>query len=357
MLRGANAVGTPGIILEHSFHTNTRATKWLSSDNNLQKLAKAEVECIASYYGVTKEEETILTKIMGNAVATVEQMTEYIKAKNPDVAQSVIDMIPFYLLEGKAEGVRGDIAFAQSCLETGNFGFSGSAVTLDQNNFCGMGVTSSGMKGNSFDTPQFGIRAQVQHLKAYASTVDLKNECVDPRFKYVTRGCAEYVEWLGQKENPDGRGWAAGAGYGAKIITILNAMIGIKNETAEPEKVWYRVRKKWADAATQKGAFHSLENAKRCANENEGYSVCDESGKVIYSNDTFTPYLVRVSIEDLNIRKGPGTDYDKTGKYTGKVLSLLWKKQKVRVRSLWGLLKSYQKNRDGWIALDYVHRI
>lgn len=147
MLRGANAVGTPGIILEHSFHTNTRATKWLSSDNNLQKLAKAEVECIASYYGVTKEEETILTKIMGNAVATVEQMTEYIKAKNPDVAQSVIDMIPFYLLEGKAEGVRGDIAFAQSCLETGNFGFSGSAVTLDQNNFCGMGVTSSGSIG------------------------------------------------------------------------------------------------------------------------------------------------------------------------------------------------------------------
>ena len=86
--------------------------------------------------------------------------------KNPDVAQSVIDMIPLYLSEGKAEGVRGDIAFAQSCLETGNFGFSGSAVTLDQNNFCGMGVTSNGMKGNSFDTPQLGIRAQVQHLKA-----------------------------------------------------------------------------------------------------------------------------------------------------------------------------------------------
>ena len=55
----------------------------------------------------------------------------------------------------------------------------------------------------------------------------------------------------------------------AKIITILNAMIGIKNETAEAEEVWYRVRKTWADAATQKGAFHSLENAKRCADENE----------------------------------------------------------------------------------------
>ena len=115
---------------------------------NLQKLAKAEAECIAAYYGVTKKEETTFTKIMGNAVATVEQMTEYIKAKNPDVAQS--------------------------CLETGNFGFSGSAVTLEQSNFCGMGVTSNGMRGNSFATPQLGIRAQVQHLKAYASTVDLK---------------------------------------------------------------------------------------------------------------------------------------------------------------------------------------
>ncbi len=142
-------------------------------------------------YGVTKKEETNLTKIMGNAMSTVEQMTTYIKAKNPDVAQSVIDMIPLYLSKDKAEGVRGDIAFAQSCLETGNFGFSGSAVTPDQNNFCGMGVTSNGMKGNSFDTPQLGIRAQVQHLKAYASTVDLKNECVDPRFKYVARGCAK----------------------------------------------------------------------------------------------------------------------------------------------------------------------
>ena len=324
---------------------------------NLQKLAKTEAECIVAYYGVTKKEETTFTKIMGNAVATVEQMTEYIKAKNPDVAQSVIDMIPFYLSEGKTEGVRGDLAFAQSCLETGNFGFFGSAVTLEQSNFCGMGVTSNGMRGNSFATPQLGIRAQVQHLKAYASTVDLKNECVDPRFKYVTRGCAEYVEWLGQKENPDGRGWAAGAGYGAKIITILNTMIGIKSETTEPEEVWYRVRKTWTDAATQKGAFHSLENAKRCADENEGYSVFDESGKVIYSNDTFTPYLVRVSIEDLNIRKGPGTDYDKTGKYTGKGAFTIVEEAEGKGASLWGLLKSYQKNRDGWISLDYTERV
>jgi len=135
-----------------------------------------------------------------------------------EVARSVLDMIPLYLSKGEAEGVRGDIVFAQSCLETGNFGFSGFAVTLAQNNFCGMGVTSNGMKGNSFETPQLGIRAQVQHLKAYVSGAALKNACVDPRFKYVSRGCAEYVEWLGQKENPVGKGWAAGTGYGEKIL-------------------------------------------------------------------------------------------------------------------------------------------
>ena len=180
----------------------------------------------AAMDGGSSAETSGYTKIMGTAVATAEQMETYIQGKNPQVPQSVLDMIPLYLSEGQAEGVRGDIAFAQSCLETGNFTFSGSAVTLDQNNFCGMGVTSNGLKGNSFDTPQLGIRAQIQHLKAYASTDALKNDCVDPRFKYVTRGSAEYVEWLGQQENPQGKGWAAGAGYGEKILTILKNICG-----------------------------------------------------------------------------------------------------------------------------------
>lgn len=49
VLRGAAAVGVPGLILEHSFHTNTKAANWLLSDANLTKLAEAEAECIASY--------------------------------------------------------------------------------------------------------------------------------------------------------------------------------------------------------------------------------------------------------------------------------------------------------------------
>lgn len=161
------------------------------------------------------------TKIAGTAKATVEQMRAYIKEKNPNVAQSVLKMLPLYVSEGAAEGIRGDVAFAQSCLETGNFTFKGSAVTLDQNNFCGMGVTANGMKGNSFKNPKTGIRAQIQHLKAYANADALRQPCVDPRFQYVARGCAQYVEHLGIQENPNRKGWAAGAGYGAKILDIL----------------------------------------------------------------------------------------------------------------------------------------
>lgn len=166
-----------------------------------------------------------LTPIMGQAQATKEQIAAYIVSKNPLAASYAADLAAAYIEEGRAEGVRGDIAAAQSVIETGNFTFAGSAVTLDQNNFCGMGVTTRGMKGNNFATMREGVRAQIQHLKAYATTEALCGACVDPRYKYVEKGCAPYVEWLGQKENPNGKGWAAGADYGAKIKRILSDMI------------------------------------------------------------------------------------------------------------------------------------
>jgi hypothetical protein len=88
-----------------------------------------------------------------------------------------------------------------------------------------MGVTENGVKGNSFPTVQMGIRAQIHHLKAYANTEPLVNENQSPRAHFVQRGVVPYVEWLGAKENPAGRGWAMGAGYGAKILAILAAII------------------------------------------------------------------------------------------------------------------------------------
>ena len=175
------------------------------------------------------------TPITGVATATAAQMVAYIKSVNPNVAKSVIDMIPLYLSEGGTEGIKGDLAFAQSCLETGNFTFKGSAVTLAQNNFCGMAVTSNGMKGSSFPTPQMGIRAQVQHLKAYANKEALVNACVDPRFKYVRRGCIPYIEQLGIQENPNREGWSAGKNYGGQILDILSRILKMPDNTQKPE--------------------------------------------------------------------------------------------------------------------------
>lgn len=165
------------------------------------------------------------TPITDTAKATAAQMRAYLLSVNPNAPQSVLDMIPHYLTEGAAEGIRGDIAFAQSCLETGNFTFTGSAVTLAQNNFCGLGVVTNGVEGAVFETPQLGIRAQIQHLKAYANRAALKNECIDPRFTLVTRGCAETVQHLGIQENPKGYGWASGADYGTKILNILDHIL------------------------------------------------------------------------------------------------------------------------------------
>ena len=128
--------------------------------------------------------------------------------------------------------------------------------------------------------------------------------------------------------------------------------------------VWYRVRKRWDDAQSQKGAFHDLKLAKKCADSNPGYSVFDESGKAVYTSDsgstpaptTSLPYKVRVRIDDLNIRKGPGTNYASRG-YTGKGIFTIVEEADGQGTTRWGLLKGYQSNRSGWVSLDYTAKL
>ena len=126
--------------------------------------------------------------------------------------------------------------------------------------------------------------------------------------------------------------------------------------TVKPDetKEMYRVRKSWEDAVSQKGAFHELENAKKCADANKGYAVFNTSGKQVYPKTDFSPYLVEVTATDLNIRKGPGTNYGKTGKFTGKgVFTITEGRAGTGSNRGWGKLKSGA----GWISLDYVKRL
>lgn len=247
VLRGARAVGTPYyMLIEHSFHTNTKATKWLSKDSNLDKLAVAEADILAEFFGMESSTETEKTAIMGKAQATAQQMALFCRSKNstPQLTSCSLEQLAeMFIEEGEAEGVRGDVAFAQSLHETGYFKFGG-IVLPTQNNYAGIGALNGNATGQaaSFPDPRTGVRAQIQHLKAYASTEALVNECVDPRFSLVARGVAPYVEWLGAADNPQGRGWAVpGAGYGANIVKLLGQIMAQETPQApaEPENDGY----------------------------------------------------------------------------------------------------------------------
>ncbi|MCL2771958.1 MAG: glucosaminidase domain-containing protein [Oscillospiraceae bacterium] len=119
--------------------------------------------------------------------------------------------------QGRIYGIRGDVALCQSIKETGWFKYIGSAVTPDQNNFCGMGVTSLGVKGNSFTTIELGVKAQIQHLFAYAckDILPVGELIVDPRFGYVARGIAP--NWVDLSNR-----WAMTATYGQDILKLYD---------------------------------------------------------------------------------------------------------------------------------------
>jgi hypothetical protein len=113
-------------------------------------------------------------------------------------------------------GLNYDIAFCQMCLETDFLRF-GIDVSPTQNNFAGLGAIGGADESASFPSARIGVRAQIQRLKAYASTEPLVQEVVDPRFRFVTRGIAPLVDQL------SGR-WSADLQYGKKIIALMRRL-------------------------------------------------------------------------------------------------------------------------------------
>ena len=166
--------------------------------------------------------------------------------------------------------------------------------------------------------------------------------------------------WFANKSCPGSWMYARMGDLAAKVTAQLGGGASGDTETEYPEKLtagYYRVRKAWSDSKSQKGAYKILSNAKKCADANPGYSVFDNNGVNIYTPNTSTkaapdvPFTVKVSISDLNIRKGPGTDYAKTGKFTGKGVFTIVEVQSGQGASAgWGRLKSGA----GWISLDYA---
>lgn len=168
--------------------------------------------------------------IMGQSSVTTEEMVSYFQASGKPYpaesltkggADSIETFCQIYAEEAKAEGVRPEVAFVQTMKETGFLQYGGDA-SIEQFNFAGLGTTGGGVPGNSYPDVRTGVRAQIQHLKAYATEEPLVQPCVDDRYEYVQKGSAPYVQWLGQKENPKGAGWATAENYGYSIVEMIS---------------------------------------------------------------------------------------------------------------------------------------
>jgi hypothetical protein len=155
--------------------------------------------------------------ILGNGKTSAEKLIFFFLSENKTAdKQFVEELASLYVAEAETEGINHDIAFAQMCLETGFLRFGG-LVKPEMNNFCGLGSIGPGQPGISFPTVQMGIRAHIQHLKAYATELPLNAELVDPRFHLVRRGSVREVQGLAGT-------WAADRNYAQKIETILERL-------------------------------------------------------------------------------------------------------------------------------------
>ncbi|NER86769.1 N-acetylmuramoyl-L-alanine amidase [Moorena sp. SIO3A2] len=159
-------------------------------------------------------------QIMGMGNATESQLKSFLEKNNEDGLKQFPDLPRLYIEEAENELVNHDVAFCQMCLETDYLRFGGK-VKPEQNNFCGLGTVEASAAGATFPDPKTGVKAHIEHLKAYAST-DMINEppIVDPRFDYVPRGVAPSVYDLGRRWNPD-------LEYGNQIMVLIKQLYGV----------------------------------------------------------------------------------------------------------------------------------
>ena len=285
---------------------------------------------------------------------------------------------PLCTSDMRKTGILASVSLAQFILESG---YGKSELAQNANNVFGMKKSLSGnsWSGSSWDGKSIYTKKTKEQNPdgSYVTiTADFrKYPCIEDSIadhsayllgaksgsglRYAgLKGCKDYKKAV--QIIKDG-GYATSHTYVEKLCSIIERWNLTQYDTAgsadADNVVWYGVRKSWKDAASQKGAFKILSNAKKCADENPGYSVFDDNGKVVYGAKGTTsslPYLVKVSIPDLNIRKGPGTDYARTGSFTGVgIFTIVEVRSGQGSASGWGRLKSGA----GWISLDYTSKV
>lgn len=182
--------------------------------------------------------QPVAAPVMGAARLTPAQLTAWFNARQPATGSyaatvPVATLTTYFVEEGADEGVKGDVAFMQSVVETGWFRFSG-VVRASANNFAGIGATDINPSPAIFPDARTGVRAQIQHLRAYAdataltcSVPPLAHACVDPRFHLVIpKGKASSWNQMGNGN------WASAATYASSILSLYNDAMAFTGATA-----------------------------------------------------------------------------------------------------------------------------
>lgn len=331
--------------------------------DTFRKAVKAEME------GGTPSVPAADTVVKGLQAASLKDMTE------ADIIQKVG---PLFTADQKKSGILASVSLAQFILESG---YGKSELAVNANNCFGMKTSLSGnsWSGSAWDGKSVYTKQTKEEYTAgtlTTITADFrKYPCVEDsiadhsaylngamngkKLRYDgVKGCTDYKKAV--QLIKDG-GYATSSTYVENLCGIIErwnlTQFDVAENTAEntTQKEWYRVRKSWEDAKSQIGAFHELKYAKSCADEH-GCGVYDENGKQVYSGiaKAELPFTVSVSIDDLNIRKGPGTNFNRTGKHTGKGIFTIMEVQEGAGSACgWGRLKSGA----GWVSLQYAVRM
>ena len=275
-------------------------------------------------------------------------------------------------------GILASISAAQFILESG---YGKSELAQGANNCCGMKKSLSGntWSGSTWD----GKSVYTKKTKEEYTPGVLTEITADFRkYPKVEDSIADHSAYLlgamnGSKKRYEGLagctdykkaaqlikdgGYATSSTYVEKLCSIIERWNLTQYDVkAESTDSYYRVRKSWDDAKSQLGAYKVLANAKKCADKNPGYMVYDPNGKAVYpvaQNEAAVPFCVKVAIDDLNIRRGPGTNYGTAGVFTGKGVFTIVEVADGPGASKWGLLKAYADKRNGWISLDYANKL
>ena len=194
------------------------------SEQTIQEEIK-EVENVKTSVGYSSTVTPETMKIMGYEEIDVDKAITFIVNL---VGEDNIDKIKlngtslnFHISNtnkaAKAEDVNAYFVLAQQLLETGNLKFENSSVKPEYYNFAGLGATDSKPNPNKFFSNYEGQLAQVQHLKGYATTDPLKEECKDQRFTLLMnkRGTAVNAAELSNK-------WASNSSYGELLAEMYN---------------------------------------------------------------------------------------------------------------------------------------